>query len=121
MIPETTLNLKQKDCAWQFQTDRGNRYVAEKVLLSTGAFTNALLDEPLPFMIYPRTIIFAKVDKNQLERFQNVPCIIWDLELGFEFSDMYLMPPILYPDGHHYIKIGGDAPPRALPWTMFPN
>ena len=110
VIPETALDLKQNDSAWEVQTDHGNRYVAEKVLLCTGAFTNALLDEPLPFMIYPRTVLFARVDKNQLERFQNMPCIIWDLEPGFEFSDMYLMPPILYPDGHHYIKIGGDAP-----------
>ena len=110
VIPQTALDLKQKDSAWEVQTDHGNRYVAEKVLLCTGAFTNALLDEPLPFMIYPRTVLFARVDKNQLERFQNMPCIIWDLEPGFEFSDMYLMPPIQYPDGHHYIKIGGDAP-----------
>ena len=69
MIPETALDLKQKDSAWQVQTDHGNRYVAKKVLLGTGAFTNALLNEPLPFMIYPRTVLFARVDKNQLERF----------------------------------------------------
>ena len=69
VIPETALDLKQNDSAWEVQTDHGNRYVAEKILLCTGAFTNAMLDEPLPFMIYPRIILFARVDKNQFRAF----------------------------------------------------
>ena len=109
-IKETALKLEKKGSQWNVLTDQGNLYIADIILLCTGAFTNALLKEPLPFTIFPRTVLLARVEENQIERFNNMPCMIWDLDSGFEFADMYLMPPILYPDGNHYIKIGGDAP-----------
>ncbi len=109
-ISETALELEKKGSQWKVTTDHGNQYGAGNILLCTGAFTNALLNEPLPFTIFPRTVLFAKVEEKQREQLQNMPCIIWDLILGFDFVDIYLMPPILYPDGNHYIKIGGDAP-----------
>ena len=109
-IKETALKMEKKSSRWNVLTDQGNLYIADIILLCTGAFTNALLKEPLPFTIFPRTVLLARVEEDQIERFNNMPCMIWDLDSGFDFSDMYLMPPILYPDGKYYIKIGGDAP-----------
>lgn len=75
-----------------------------QVLCATGGYarTNDLLPARPKMKVYARTIAFAEVAGPIPE----MPPLIWvpeDVE-----DDLYMLPPVLYPDGKYWIKIGGE-------------
>jgi len=88
------------------QTSGGRTVTAEKVLLAAGGFSigENLLAESVDMSVYGRTVVMFEVGEDQAEIFAGMPSLI--LETGD--IDIYLLPPIRYPDGKLYLKIGGD-------------
>jgi len=88
------------------QTSGGRTVTAEKVLLAAGGFSISenLLSESVDMSVYGRTVAMFEVGEEQAEIFAGMPSLI--LEAGD--IDIYLLPPIRYPDGKLYLKIGGD-------------
>lgn len=84
---------------------------ADQVLIAAGAFTNSLLDMPLDLTAYARTIAFFEIDREETKRLKNMPSLVYRLPDG---RDPYLLPPVLYPDGKTYLKLGGDPVDRIL-------
>ncbi|MCF3639370.1 FAD-binding oxidoreductase [Rhizobium sp. TRM95111] len=84
-----------------------------RVLVSAGGFSNArgLLPRPLHLTVYARTVILAEVGEADLPALSGMPC--WIDESRDARDHFYLLPPVRYPDGRHYIKIGGD--PTDIP------
>lgn len=80
---------------------------ARKVLLATGAFTNALtlLPRRLDLRIKSETIILAEVSQVDAARLGAMPAVDYDLSTP-ELDDIYLTPPLRYPDGRTYLKMG---------------
>jgi sarcosine oxidase len=62
--------------------------------------------------VYARTIVLAELDHAQVERLQGLPSIIYRPEA--EADRCYILPPIRYPDGKYYVKIGGGQLSHAL-------
>jgi sarcosine oxidase len=62
--------------------------------------------------VYARTIVLAELDQVQVEHLQGMPSIIYRPEA--EADRCYILPPIRYPDGKYYVKIGGGQRNRAL-------
>jgi sarcosine oxidase len=87
--------------------------VADKVLLAAGGFTNrpGLLSEPLDLKVYGRTVVFFEVDEAEADRLSAMPSLIYEPE--DIMAGIYMLPPIRYPDGRIYLKIGGD--PTDIP------
>ncbi len=56
--------------------------------------------------VYQRTVTFAEVSEAEAARLSGMPSLIWVPE--GDPTDRYLLPPIRYPDGRLYIKIGGE-------------
>ncbi|MFP4274468.1 MAG: FAD-dependent oxidoreductase [Paracoccaceae bacterium] len=83
---------------------------AERVLVATGGFTDLLLPGALPLKVYARTVALFEVDPEEAARLAGMPSLIVLLPNG---EDPYLLPPIRYPDGRFYLKLGGD--PVDLP------
>ncbi|MCZ6876020.1 MAG: FAD-dependent oxidoreductase [bacterium] len=107
LIPETVKALRQTYDDIEVHTDEGHIYRAENVLLATGGFSNAkaLLPRPLALSVYARTIVLMELDAAEVERLRYMPSIIYkprDLA-----SRCYILPPIQYPDGTYFLKIGG--------------
>ena len=78
------------------------KLLAEKVLVATGAFTDAcdLLPKSLNLIVYGRTVVLAEIDKH-LEEILNIMPTMYVAD-----SNAYILPPIKYPDGKTYLKIG---------------
>jgi sarcosine oxidase len=60
-----------------------------------------------------RTVSFFEVEEDEAARLSAMPSMIYepeDIMMG-----IYLLPPILYPDGKYYLKIGGDIVDIPLP------
>ena len=80
----------------------GTRVLAEKALVATGAFTAACGLSPvdLGLTVYGRTVVLVRIEGDATDALRNMPTMI-DAEIG-----AYILPPIRYPDGHSYLKIG---------------
>ncbi|MEM6902412.1 MAG: FAD-dependent oxidoreductase, partial [Pseudomonadota bacterium] len=84
----------------------GERYRGAKVLVAAGGFSGGILPEPIPMDVYARTIAFLELDDEEAGRLQAMPSLIY---LPPDLScDPYILPPVRYPDGKTYLKIGGD-------------
>ncbi|PDT84901.1 FAD-binding oxidoreductase [Sinorhizobium sp. BJ1] len=95
-------------------TKDGQSVQAGRVIVAAGGFSlsTALLPRPIDLTVKARTVLFAEVGAEDLARFAGMPSLI-----GAAFEQeksYYLLPPVAYADGKHYIKIGGDPTDRIL-------
>jgi len=77
---------------------------AEQLLVATGSYGNDLLPEPLAMSVRPEAVILAEVAQS----IEDMPAVICLLESS-HYNDVYLVPPVRYPDGHTYLKMGGSS------------
>ena len=75
----------------------------DKVLVAAGYNTDAVLKRDTQLDVYARTVAFFEVSEEEAHRLADMPTLVWDTP-----DDPYLLPPIRYPDGKLYIKLGGD-------------
>lgn len=81
------------------------RVEVDQVLMAMGGFADMLTPQSLPLRVYSRTILLAEVDEAEAAKLAGMPPIIRYFNDG---TDMYMLPPIRYPNGRIYFKIGGD-------------
>jgi sarcosine oxidase len=86
-------------------TDAGE-VAADQALISAGGYSEGLCPVPLNLTVYARTVVLLEVDAQEAARLTGMPPLIW---LEPEGNDPYLLPPIRYPDGRTYLKMGGDV------------
>ena len=88
---------------------------ARRVLLAGGAFSNELLlaAKLRPLDLRPKLIfvLLARLDEREARRLAAMPSLIYRTT-GHPadyagLHSIYALPPIRYPDGHTYVKIGG--------------
>ncbi|WP_313612708.1 FAD-dependent oxidoreductase [Agrobacterium sp.] len=96
------------------ETADGNSYTADKVLVAAGGFTNMaeILPRPVDMAATGRTIVFFELDEAKQALFKGMPSTI---VLADNDDDVvYILPPVRYPDGKVYLKIGGEGEKGAL-------
>ena len=110
LIRQTVATVKNVGTHVEIGCTDGSRYQAQKVLLATGAFTNQLdlLPRKIALRVKPETTILAQVPASEAERMQHVPPLNYRIE-DDEIFGIYLAPPLLYPDGNYYLKMGCDT------------
>ena len=115
IIADQATSLRPTAGGVEVDTTHSGILRAERVLVATGAFTDAcgLLPVDLKLRVFGRTVLLAHIDDGLLTELGSMPALI-DVESG-----AYILPPIRYPDGHHYLKIGigttADPEFRSLP------
>lgn len=89
-------------------TDDGAVYTAERVLIAAGGFSinENLLPRPIDLKVYGRTVAFFEIPDEELPAYAGMPSLIHQPENPVDH--IYLLPPVRYPDGKTYLKIGGD-------------
>ncbi|XP_060068773.1 uncharacterized protein LOC132548891 [Ylistrum balloti] len=121
VIRETVTNIfRQPDGHSRIKTETGRLIIARKVLLATNVFTELhnLLGNIRPLYVpMPQTVTLAEISPADAIRLRNMPCVKYngtggqswpsdyprdnDQHIGF-----YMLPPVRYPDGKYYIKLG---------------
>ena len=86
------------------KTDRGE-VTAEQVLVAAGGHSEAVLGQSLGLTVHARTIARFALRPDEVERLADMPSLIW---YGPIEDSFYYLPPIPYPDGQTWIKLGGD-------------
>jgi sarcosine oxidase len=99
----------------------GRTVTAERVILATGAFLN-LSGHLLPFLggrevalsLTTQTVAYLRLAEGEAARLSAMPSIATNYTSGV-LDGTYILPPIRYPDGHFYLKLGhGDHFEREL-------
>ncbi len=110
IIAETVLDLEVLKSKIKIHTGNDTTFEAKRVLLATGAYANAfnLLEKKLELRVKSETVCYAKVSEDEAKRLQAMPSLILDTAISY-LNDFYLLPPILYPDGHYYVKLGANT------------
>jgi sarcosine oxidase len=108
IILETVQRVQQTNTHVDVYTEAGNVYRAAHVLIATGGFTNTkqLLPRRLHLDVYARTIVLMELPPDDINRLRHMPSVIYkprEPDYG-----CYILPPIRYPNGKVYLKIGGS-------------
>lgn len=86
--------------------DDGSELRADRVLVCAGAFSAVTgLAADLPLLAQGRIVLLARVAPEQLAKWEHMAALI-RVDPKADLPDLYLLPPVRYADGHHYIKIG---------------
>ena len=89
---------------------------AKKVILAPGAYTNMNCLIPLnenielepDLKLTTQTVAYLEVSSSEAQRLSKMPTICTDYTFK-KLDGTYILPPILYPDGKYYLKLGhGD-------------
>jgi glycine/D-amino acid oxidase-like deaminating enzyme len=86
----------------------GETVTGGRVLVATGGFSRApgLLAKVPALVVKARTVVLAQLTPQQAEAYRGMPS--WIDESADPSEHFYFLPPIVYPDGETYLKIGGD-------------
>lgn len=100
-------------------TESGQVYWTRNVLVTAGAFTNShdLLPEKLPLLVKTETTILARISESEADRLKTMPSIIYMVETP-SLDSIYILPPICYPDGNYYVKMGCNTKYDQWPTTL---
>lgn len=86
--------------------DDGSEVRADRVLVCAGAFSAPTgLVPGMPLSVNGRIVLLARLPPECVARWPSMPALIL-VDPRADLPDLYLLPPVRYPDGHHYIKIG---------------
>lgn len=108
IVPESVVAIDMTADGVNITTDAGKVLSASKVLICADAYTNLLLPgQDLVLHTYLVSVLLAEIGDEEEMTLQGMPSIIWRLESHPYLHSVYLCPPIRYPDGKLYIKIGG--------------
>lgn len=108
VLAETVRSVRPEAAGMTVETLDGSCYRAEQVLIAAGGFSNVhqLLPHPLPLTVYARTVLLAELDPADLEWLKGMPSVIHKPDDPAD--NCYILPPIRYPDGKTYLKIGAE-------------
>jgi sarcosine oxidase len=106
---EFVIKINHSKYPYEIITNKNNIYFSKKIVLTTGAFTNIydLLPISLNIRLTGNTLLFAEVDKNEIEKLKEMPTIVYVSDIGEQRS--YTFPPIKYPNNKYFVKIGGES------------
>ena len=111
VVAQTVLQITETPDGVDLLANTGSRYLADRALLATGAYTNDLLVRPLDLEVQGRMVLLAELSDHLRGELATMPSIIHEPANG---ATTYLLPPVTYPDGVTYVKIGVDQWDRAL-------
>lgn len=110
LIREIAATVTDKGDYVEVRTQEGSLYQAQRVLIATGAFTNCfdLFPHPLALRLKIEYVVMGEVSAPEVERLGQVPTISYQIEAD-TLADLYMFPPVQYPNGNYYVKMGANT------------
>ncbi len=89
----------------QIRTRAGESIQTRKALITAGGYSNTLLERKLELPTKSHTILLAETPPGEVDRLRRMPSIISSFD-NPAVASLYMLPPVPYPDGKTYIKLG---------------
>ncbi|NNU81167.1 FAD-dependent oxidoreductase [Halovulum dunhuangense] len=104
LVPQIATGLSETPQGVRVHT-QGGEIEADAALIATGAMTDHVAPRAPGQRVFARTVALFEVSEEEAARLEGMPCLVFRLGDG---AEPYLLPPIRYPDGRLYLKLGGD-------------
>ena len=114
-LNDQVINLNATSGGVELRTRTGRTLRADKILLATGAYgaADALFSQELPLRACKTGVVLIEVPRPDVDgAFAGMPSII--SRPPANRPNTYLLPPLKYPDGKFYLKIGIGEPGPPL-------
>lgn len=110
IIPGTVRALRTSASGAEAELDDGRWLHAEAAIVASGAFAvgSDLLPVPAALRAKSEVYVMAELDDQQAAVLHAMPCINRTISHP-ELADLYVLPPIRYPDGRSYLKFGANT------------
>jgi glycine/D-amino acid oxidase-like deaminating enzyme len=110
LIREIAATVMDKGDHVAVRTQEGGLYQAQRVLIATGAFTNCfdLFPRPLALRLKGEFVVMGEVPTGEVERLSQLPTLSYQIESD-TLADLYMFPPVQYPNGKFYVKMGANT------------
>jgi len=114
VIDDTVVAVRDNGGSVEVETAGGGRYTAERAIVAAGGFSNFhnLLPRPVDMRVTARTVVFFELGEREKAIFGGMPSTAVFAERDEDL--VYILPPVVYPDGKTYLKIGGDSEARTF-------
>jgi glycine/D-amino acid oxidase-like deaminating enzyme len=111
IINATVVGLERESSGFVTITQDGSSFMADKVLVATGSFANHLgiLKEPVALRSKGETVLLTRVSERLARDWSSMPSLLYECNEA-DIEGVYLLPPVLYPNGGIYLKIGANFP-----------
>ena len=109
IIDEPALGISENGSGVTIRTRSGS-VEAECVLVAAGGHTQSLLGRSLGITVFGRTAALFRLGAAEVQRLDGMPSMRC---IGRKGESPYILPPIPYPGGQTWLKLGGD--PVDLP------
>lgn len=108
LVRGTACDVRETAGGVTVATEDGRTLAAETVIVAAGGFSIArgLLPAPLDLTVYARTVAFFEIAPELAPDLAGMPSLIH--HPADPTRHIYMLPPVRYPDGRTYLKIGGD-------------
>lgn len=104
---DTVVSVRPALGGYEVLTKGGRTHQASAVLLATGPYGNGLLRRPLAMGARREGVVLGEVDEAGAAALADMPSLIYLLDHEV-LDDVYIVPPMRYPDGRLYVKLGGS-------------
>ena len=98
--------LRRTAAGYVVEAGDGTTIEAQRVLVCAGAWSNRILPRPLLLQRKAVGVLMAELDDAEAQRLATIPAMIYRFAAHPELFSIYSLPPIRYPDGKSYLKIG---------------
>ena len=113
LIEASVLNISKHDNDFQLLLSNGDKIKSQKVILATGAYLNLSHhltpflppDQELYLTLTTQSIAYLRIPDREAARLATMPSIVTTFTRG-PIDGTYILPPIHYPDGRFYLKLG---------------
>jgi sarcosine oxidase len=110
VIAGTVAALRTSATGAEAELDDGRRVHADTAIVAGGALAagSGLLPVPAALRAKSEVYVMAEVDDQQAAALAGMPCINRTISHP-QLADLYVLPPIRYPDGCTYLKVGANT------------
>jgi len=110
ITPDAVRALHLSATGTEAELDDGRRLRAGAAIVASGAFAagSDLLPVPVALRAKSEVYAMAELDDQQAAELATMPCINRTIDHP-QLRDLYVLPPIRYPDGRIYLKAGANT------------
>ena len=105
--------VKEADRYYKIVLENGNTISSKKIVVACGSFTNFYNFLPgrrqLDLQLVGHTVLKFELDEESVKKMSEMPSMIYKPKLDAGY--VYILPPIKYPNGKTYLKIGHGVHP----------
>merc|ERR1712142_1158272 len=111
IIDSAVTEIIKEDDKYHLHLSNGETIKASKVLLATGAYLNLskhlqhFFKTDVALKLTTQTIAYLRISEDEEKRLAYLPTLVTFYTTG-ALDGTYILPPIKYPDGRFYLKLG---------------